>query len=387
MVKIPNLFSKDTMDCKECGYNLVKPYPKDYLCPRCNNFLPNVFRYFKEQENSLKAKEFSSKEVDINSKFKGKVRVKKKVKNVAFKDDRVEFKNGEYIKFIGVTSVERTPLYHNNKDYVYLLELTNNLDFIATSILGGELDKMLLISQESMTEEKCQFYQREDIIYVVYGEFPDKKGKWILEQMANHYSQLVEEKDVDNLEKFEKYQINNKFEGMVNFILKEYAGLQKVFSDQDIPYVEDEFRLDYIGISSRSIGVISLLLGEECLELDLPGEFDDPAEELEMKESQLTAKIEALAANTLGNTRAMPRWIAVKLGFQRYRFITFQQYPNDFFLNLLTEGNLEKLPKIERILEPYISHATDEPFAGNLKPFNRLRKTLMNKFEDNRVFK
>ncbi|TXT60935.1 MAG: hypothetical protein BAJALOKI2v1_70088 [Promethearchaeota archaeon] len=374
------------MKCPECGYNLVKPYPEDYLCPRCEKFLPNVFRYFKDHESSTRPKEFTSKELDLKSKFKGKVRVKKKSKIVSFNEDRIQFKNGEYIKLMGVTSVDRTPLYHTNDRYVYLLELTNNLDFISTSILGGELDKMLLISQDTMQEEKCQFYQRGDIIYLVYGIFPDKKGKWILEQMANHYSQLVQGKDVNNLEKIEKYQIDSKFKGMINFILKEYTGLQEVFSDKDLPYVEDKLELDYIGLSSKSIGVISLLLEEESLELDLPGEFDDPDEEREMKESQLTAKIEALAANTLGNTGAFPRWIAVKESFQSYRFITFQQYPNDYYLNLLVKGNLGKVSKIEKELNPLINHVTDDPFAGNLRPFNRLRRTLKNKYEDNRTF-
>ncbi|MFX0148407.1 MAG: hypothetical protein ACFE8E_11770, partial [Candidatus Hodarchaeota archaeon] len=75
------------------------------------------------------------------------------------------------------------------------MELTNNLDFIATSILGGELDKMLLITNDNINE-KCQFYVKDNIIYLVYGIFPDKKGKWILEQMAKYYSELVQNKDV-----------------------------------------------------------------------------------------------------------------------------------------------------------------------------------------------
>ncbi|GAJ06728.1 unnamed protein product, partial [marine sediment metagenome] len=93
----------------------------------------------------------------------------------------------------------------------------------------------------------------------------------------------------------------------------------------------------------RAIGVISLLLDEEGqLTVKVPGEFENIEEEMEMKESLLTAQIEAIAANTLGNTGAYPRWIAVKLGFQKYRFLTFRKYQNDYFLSFLSEGNLKE---------------------------------------------
>jgi len=130
-------------------------------------------------------------------------------------------------------------------------------------------------------------------------------------------------------------------------------------------------------LSSMSIGVISVLLDDgEKLNVKVPGEFEDPAEELEMKESLLTAKIEAIAANTLGNTGAYPRWIAVKLGFQQYRFLTFQKYRNDYFLSCLSEGNLKKIEEVEAKLEPILHHGMNTPFSGNLRPFNKLKATI-----------
>ena len=138
-------------------------------------------------------------------------------------------------------------------------------------------------------------------------------------------------------------------------------------------------------MSSKSIGVISLLLGEE-LNVDLPGVFESPEEAKEMKESILTAKIEALAANTLGNTGSVPRWIAVKLGFQNYRFLTFKNYENDYFLYFLSEGNLGKIKQVEDQLEPYVSHVTTSPFSGNLQPFNRLKLSMKEIFEKTRIF-
>ena len=268
----------------------------------------------------------------------------------------------------------------------YLLELTNNLDFIATSILGGVLDKMLLISEKE-GEKKCQFYARNNIIYIIFGTFPDMQGKWFLEQMAKFYGELIAGKDVNNLKKLERHEIDRKFEARLNYINKEFKDLieNQVVSDQDFSYVEDQMRVDYLGLSSMSIGVISLLVGDE-LEIKAPGEYDDPEEEKEMKESGLTARIEAIAANTLGNTGAYPRWIAVKLGFQNYRFLTFKKYPNEYFLYMLLEGNLKKLNLVENEFDRYIQHVVDSPFSGTLKPFNRLKSTFKEMLSKKRVY-
>ena len=296
---------------------------------------------------------------------------------ISLNDDRINLKGeNEFVLFCGITSVERTPLFWSNNKLLFLLELTNNLDFIATSILGGDLDKMLLKSENNVTN-KCQFFEKNNIIYIIYGKFPDKKGKWVLEQMAKFFSELVRGKDVNNLTKLEKFDIEKKFKGNLLFIFKEYMQLEDVFSDQEFTYVDDWLRLDYVGLSSMSIGVISILLDdEEKLNVKVPGEFEDPAEEIEMKESLLTAKVEAIAANTLGNTGAYPRWIAVKLGFQRYRFLTFKKYKNDYFLSCLSEGNLKKIDDIEARLEPILYHGIDAPFTGNLRPFNKLKGTI-----------
>lgn len=334
-------------------------------------------------------KEFETKELKLPSKLEGKVKVKKKNQDLSLEVDtiekeKIELKKGEYIKLIGITSVDRTDLFCSNKRLEYLLELTNNLNFIATGILGGELDKMLLISEDD-AEEKCQWYIKNNLIYMLYGIFPDKKGKWLLEQMSNHFSEVLQHKDIDKLEKVDKYLIESEFKGRLKYLIKEYLKMQEVFTDDDISYIEDKIRIDYTGLSSKSIGVISLLLGDE-LNVESPGTFDNPEEETEMKESMLTAKIEAIAANTQGNTGATPRWIAVKLGFQHYRFLTFKKFQNDFFLYFLSEGNLEKIKIIEDQLMPYINHVADKPFTGNLRPFNKLKMTLIDYFVKTREF-
>ncbi|MFX1278105.1 MAG: hypothetical protein ACFFA3_01725 [Promethearchaeota archaeon] len=382
--KIESKKLQNLVECEFCGYKIIKPFPKDNFCPKCKKFLPELYERTADQSVNVQPKEFKTQTSTLSSKFGDKVKVKEKPLTVSFESDTIELSKGEYVKLLGITSVDRTELYCSNDNYIYLLELTNNLDFIATGILEGELDKMLLISEENV-EEKCQFYVKDEIIYLVYGIFPDKKGKWILEQMSNNFSELIKGKDANDLDKLDKYEIEREFEKRINYILKEYLTLQEVFSDQDLPYVEDSIRIDYIGLSSMSIGVISLLIGED-LNIELQIKVDTPEEEKEMKESMLTARIEAIAANTQGNTGAIPRWIAVKLGFQNYRFLTFEKYQNDYYLSLLSEGNLHKLPKVEELLKPEIDAVVKTPFSGNLRPFNELKQRLEKLFSKRRKF-
>ena len=357
----------------------MKPYPKDQYCPNCKKFLPNLFRYAtnaEDESKKLEPQEFKPKTETASSKIQG-VTIKERDAKISLDDDKIYLKGEkEYVRFCGVTSVDRTPLFAKfDKRLLYLLELTNNLDFIATSILEGDLDKMLLIS-EGGEVEKCQFFEKDDIIYILYGKFPDGKGKWVLEEMAKEFSALVRDKDVNNLSKIDKYDIEKQFTGSLHFIFKEYLKLRDVIKDE-ISYVDDWIRLDYVGLSSMSIGVISLLLdNEEQLNVELPVKYENPAEEIEMKESLLTAKIEAIAANTLGNTGAYPRWIAVNLKRLRYRFLTFKKFKNDYFLSCLTEGNLKKIENIEAHIEPILHHGIETPFSGNLRPFNKMKATI-----------
>ena len=344
-----------------------------------------LFESTADKTEKSQPKQFETKTSTLSSKFKGKVKVKQPPLDISLEKDKIHLTKGEYVKLLGIISIDRTELYCSNDNLKYLLELSNNLDLIATGVLGGELDQMQLISEEDNTEEKCPFYVKNEIIYLVYGRFPDKKGKWLLEQMSNNFTELTRGKDVNKLDKFELYQIQLEFKKRVNFILNEYLKLQEIFSDQEIPYVEDTIRVDYLGLSSMSIGVISLLLGDELV-TEMQMEFENPEEEKEMKESMITARIEAIAANTQGNTGAIPRWIAVKLGFQEYRFITFKKYQNDFFLSLLSEGNLGKIEQVEQLLDTDIDGATQNSFSGNLKPFNKLRVELENKLKKRRKF-
>ncbi|MHA1986057.1 MAG: hypothetical protein ACW98D_05395 [Promethearchaeota archaeon] len=393
MVKIPDvLFSSDDpkneVKCQFCGYNITKPFPKNSLCPKCSKYLADLTIRKKEK---AQPKNFEKSKNTVSSKLKGKVRIKEKPLDISLENDRIQLTKGEYVKLLGITSTERTELFCSNDNLAYLLELTNNLDLIAAKVLGGELDKMLLISVDEKTEDKCQFFVKDEIIYLVYGRFPDKKGNWLLDQMSVNLNSTIEKlfgekKDVNQLNKIELNEFQYEFKKRANLILKEYLKLDEIETmSKKIHYIEDTIRIDYLGLSSMSIGVISLLLGDELV-TDLEMEFETAEEEREMKESMITARIEAIAANTQGNTGAIPRWISVKLGFQKYRFITFRKYQNDYFLSLLSDGNLDRIEQVEQLLEVNIEGVVKTPFSGNLKPFNKLRIELENNLKRRRKF-
>ena len=153
--------NRDRVICENCSYVIVKPYPKDQLCPRCGKFLSNLFQHVDNTElepKKLEPQEFKPKTETASSKIQG-VRKKERTTAISLDADRIDLKGrNEYVKFCGITSVDRTQLYSSNKRLLYLLELSNNLDNIATSILGGDLDKMLLKSENNETE-KCQFFE------------------------------------------------------------------------------------------------------------------------------------------------------------------------------------------------------------------------------------
>lgn len=381
----------EKIKCISCGYVVTKPFPLDQLCPNCKKFLPNLFEVLAKAEDEKKLIKGIPKEIQKVTKtpaseLSSKVKVKKKaVRTIELSNDEIEVKTGEeYIKLLGIITQNRIPIFCSNERYNYLLELACNLDFIASSILGGELDQMMLESIETQKMENCIFVIDKSIIYILYGKFPNKKGYWLIEQMKKNLDAALEGLDPDQLEKIQAHNISLKLESALKYCILEYIKLQEVFSDKKIPFVEDTLRVHYFGLSSQSIGIISLLLGEE-LPIVYKGPTSSPQEELEIKESLVTAKVEAMAANTAGNTGAMPRWIAVKLGFQNYRFLTFTQLEKDYIINMLSEGNIEKLEKVEKLLQNVVQDAVQTKFHGDLRPFNKL-KTDLKRFFEKKVF-
>lgn len=379
----------EKVKCSSCGYVITKPFPMDQLCPNCKKFLPNLFEVVAKAEEEKKLIKGIPKEIQKVTKtpaseLSSKVRVKKKgVRTIELSNDEIEVKTGEeYIKLLGIITQNRKPIFCSNERYNYLLELACNLDFIASSILGGELDQMMLESLETQKMENCIFVIDKSIIYILYGKFPNKKGYWLIEQMKKTLDAALNGLDPDQLEKIQDHNISLKLESALKYSILEYIKLQEVFSDKKIPFVEDTLKVHYFGLSSQSIGIISLLLGDE-LPIVYKGPTSSPQEELEMKETLVTAKVEAIAANTAGNTGSMPRWIAVKLGFQNYRFLTFTKLENEYILNMLSEGNIEKLEKVEDLLQNIVKDTAQTKFHGDLRPFNKLKTDFKRFFEKN----
>lgn len=377
----------EKVKCPSCGYVITKPFPMDQLCPNCKKFLPNLFEIVAKAEEEKKLIKGIPKEIQKviktpASELSSKVRVKKKgVRIIELSNNEIEVKTGEeYIKLLGIITQNRKPIFCSNERYNYLLELACNLDFIASSILGGELDQMMLESLETQKMENCIFVIDKSTIYILYGKFPNKKGYWLIEQMKKTLDAALNGLDPDQLEKIQTHNISLKLESALKYSILEYIKLQEVFSDKKIPFVEDTLKVHYFGLSSQSIGIISLLLGDE-LPIVYKGPISSPQEELEMKETLVTAKVEAMAANTAGNTGAMPKWIAVKLGFQNYRFLTFTKLENEYIFNMLSEGNIEKLEKVENLLQNIVKDTVKNKFHGDLRPFNTLKTEIKNFFE------
>src|SRR5271157_3620439 len=272
---LPLMFNKsdEQLFCPNCGYSMIKPYPR--LCPKCKCALEAVIadqeQKKKEEEReafwdleakasktaleksaSLAPQEFKKSTDSAAGKVKG-VRVKKKEsKIVNFDSPMIEVGPGlEYIKLLGVVEENRVTLFCSNPQYEYFLELSCNLSVIATSILSGELDRMALFSEETKREEKCLFLGNDHVIYLIYGVFPDRKGLWVLNRMRNEMIPMLKAagKKIPDLSKLELHNIRTKFLNAAIGIMNEYVNLKEVFSDKPIESIDQTVRVDYFGLS------------------------------------------------------------------------------------------------------------------------------------------
>ena len=67
----------------------------------------------------------------------------------------------------------------------------------------------------------------------------------------------------------------------------------------------------------------------------------------------------------------MPEWIAVRLSFQRYRYILFTKI-GEYYLSLLAEGKLEMREEIIHGIKQVLGDITEKPFFGDLSPYMEL---------------
>ncbi|MHA1728185.1 MAG: hypothetical protein ACTSWY_05585 [Promethearchaeota archaeon] len=347
-----------------------------------------------EARNAVSAEKKAEKDSQIKQIKVTKSRASRRVKGVSVKkktqinlDSKtiVIPSSGLYFKNFGVVSEERVSLYDKNSDYTYFQELSCNLDWIANSILGGEIDRLILKSEASKAIEKVLYMKEDGILFFIYGMFPDKQGYWILRQMTKELRNIRRgsNKKPKELEKIALDNISRKLASSVKFILIEYIKLEKrkIMTDKEIPPVDKRLRFDYFGMSYRSIGTISKLFGND-LEIDVQMDSKPSSAQMEdMKESLITAKIEAIAANTVANTGAIPVYLSVKLGYDKFRYLLFERLKNNYYLYMLAEGNLNKYGTImERVIE-MVEPITKIPFKGDLKPFIKLKKKITDFFQ------
>lgn len=395
----------DYQECPKCGYRFfVKPFPK--VCPNPNCLQPlkskdsfadhieakiNMDQKMAHIETNIISDKSSAKtipppkenikEIQVSTATASKqiagVKVKKKNADINLDADIIVFpKSGIFFKNFGIVTQDRIVLYNRNPTYNYIHELSSNLDYIASSILGGEIDRLVLQSELSESLEHILYLKSEGILYFVYGVFTIKDGLFILRDMKKSLKDSLIGKSITSLDKLDLVNISKKMNGSIKFCLEQYLNLSDIISDKEIPQVDDWIRFDYFGMSYRSIGTISKILGND-LPIDMGGQQLSPAQLEDLKESLITAKIEAIAANTIANTNAVPKYLAVKLGYERYRYMIFDKLPNDYFIYMLAEGNLEKAKPIVAYLKELVAPITSTPFKGDLHPFLRLKDQIV----------
>jgi hypothetical protein len=361
--------------CAHCGYIFVTPYQDDCTCRNCNLFSIKLFRFIHRKNNFIKKVE--SKDSKIVSRKNIKGTEKRKIPNK--------------INFYGIVSKERIPIYHNDKKFKYILELTNNLDSISTRTFSGTLDKMLIIlGNEEDVEEKMlitRFFEKNGVIHILIGNFSDKESDWIIYQVSMFFNDMVHKDKINTkkLTKIEKHKISIKMNIFLNYI-EEGIDLKVKFEKPNFNYVDNWLRLHYFGLSSESVGVISLLLDKEnILKFGEQKQFEPDSENdisrlvkkiIDFGESALTAKIEAMLASILANMKGYPRWISIKSGFQKYRFLSIKKLENQFYLYCITEGNIEKLESVESFLYMYLKDGVSNKFTSSLKVFNEIKNKI-----------
>ncbi|MFX0073794.1 MAG: hypothetical protein ACFE96_00010 [Candidatus Hermodarchaeota archaeon] len=378
--------SYNRVKCEHCGRIIVAPFHEDCRCRSCNQFSKELFRFLYEKKDIAEKVEFKDyKPLTSKSEKKSPVIQKK-------------------LYFYGIVSKTRIPIYYNDKKWKYFLELTNNLDVISTSTLSGTLDKMLItLSAEAELENEqilARFFEKNGFIHVLIGNFSDKDSYWLFNQVSMFFNDLIlkYKNKLEKLDKIDKREISFKINIFMNK-MEEAVELKVKFEKPNFNYIDNWLRLHYVGLSSESVGVISLLLDRENIlkfgeqkffEPDTESDISQKVEQIiDFSESVLTAKIEVILASILANMKGYPRWISIRSGFQKYRFLSFKRLENNFFLYCITEGNLEKLETLESFLYLYMKEKVSKKFTGSLHDYNEIKtkiKSIMEPFPERKFY-
>ena len=385
--------SYNRVKCEHCGKIIVAPFQDDCICRNCNLFSIKLFRFIFGTSDFFN--KIESKDIKIVS--------SKKIKG-AGKKKHSEIHKNSY--FYGIVSKERIPIYYNDKKWKYFLELTNNLDIISTRTLSGTLDKMLIIlGSEDEAEEKkliARFFEKNGVIHILIGNFSDKESDWIFNQVSMFFNDMLQRDkiNIEKLAKIEKREISIKMNIFLHN-LEEKIELKVKFEKPNFNYIDNWLRLYYFGLSAESVGIISLLLDKEnILKFGDQTQFEHDSENyisrddlnssptsrlvkkvIDYSETVLTAKIEAILAIIHAHMKGYPRWISIKSGFQKYRFLSFKKLENQFFLYSITEGNIEKLESLESFLYMHLKDGVSKKFKSSLKIYNEMKIRIRDTIE------
>ena len=364
--------------CDHCGYAFYPPFQNDCICINCKLFSKNLFRLVYGNNNNTKDEENNCLKFESSKKTKGTVKIKIPILP-------------KKLFFYGIVSKERIPIFYNDKKSKYILALTNDLDIISASILSGTLDKMLIfLGNGKGVEEKkliAHFLEKNGVIHILVGNFSDKDSNWIFNQVSTFFNDMVKKEKINikKLTEFEKREISIKMNIFINKI-EEAVEVKVKFEKPNFKYIDNWLRLHYVGLSSESVGVISLLLDKKNVlkfeeqkhfKPDFENDISQVVEEIiDFSESVMTAKIEVILASILGNMEGYPRWISIKSGFQKYYFLSFKKLENQFFLYCITEGNIEKLESLESLLYLYLKDGVSIKFVSSLKIYNKMKNKI-----------
>ncbi|MHA1846648.1 MAG: hypothetical protein ACTSXU_03305 [Promethearchaeota archaeon] len=420
----------ETKTCENCGYKVTAPFPQ--RCPKCNESLEKIGYKLDEKKKgsinvsninknhshkekkhdalpALEGNEFSYRISRIVEKRKHDDKTKEKLDHDAsFEGQNLIFlsEDADYLKMMGVINTDtREKIFCSNTHYEYILELGLNAHEIASSILGGTVEKILFeppkhlaeainLSTKSKTDvyEEAIFLLDGNLLFCIYGTFY-KRPDLLLKQLKMIIFDQLKAKYLDQLSDIEKHQLQRKASSITNYILKEYMKIrQDVLRKATVPTLEKEAIIHYLGLSYQTIGAMALLItkeGENALPIkDIPFEGNTKdGDYQELIESLISAKIEAIAANTFANTGSFPRYIITKINFDSFRMFEFIQLKNNYILQLLGSGNAEVIDRvINKKVKPIIQTVIEKEFSGILGEFNVVKSRLMEIFGENYKF-
>jgi hypothetical protein len=318
--------------------------------------------------------------------------------------------DGAYFKMMGAINVQtREIVFCSNDEYQFMLELGTNALEIANSILDGTLERILLEppGDQQLTGsrahdeprpfayEEALFQAQDDILFCIYGVF-FKRPAMLLSELKRLILDVLKGQTTGEISDMDRHELDRRKDGIVDYIVRQYHNdVDSTVHVAAVPTMETLVTLHYVGLSYKSIGTMALLItkaGDDALpiknvEFGADAAKDGTREEL--VESLISAKIEAIATNTLANTGAFPRYIITRIGFDRYRVIEFRELRNEYCLQILATGNMDILEEaISQVILPEVDAAiSDEPFNGALEPFNLAKQRLCEKLAGAYMFK